>query len=226
VIYVHDHLIGHGDRLLAGGFILIPPICGLRDPVGSGFRRLARALAERGHTVTTLDFAGQNGNPGRFSVRNSGVCLADYLANEVEPVRVLLFGVCSGALAALYAAASCSAIGGVFCWELSPWYQYARSTALALSHMFALRIDWDNALDAIQPQELLARVSQPVVLGWSDVSGVTTLAEQCALASVAPRARTRFVEGVGHMVFDAPRSDSLLVEALADLAAGREQLAF
>lgn len=182
--------------------LLLPPVSGLRRPLNSRLLSLAAFMSSHAYAVTILEFAGQNGRSGAYSVKNSCDALKQY-TDEIASERdetILLFGICSGALAALHAAAFCPTVGGVFCWELSPFYQYSPTSAAALNRRFGLHIDWTTVLTPIQPMELLSRITQPVTFGFSNLSGVTTVAEQTALAEFTHSGSVIRVDGVGHFL--------------------------
>lgn len=202
MVFVAHHLAPTVESLKPARVLFLPPVAGLRRPLSSGFVRLAKFITSHGYGATVLEFAGQNGRPGAYSVKNSCDDLQRYLEETIEEANetILLFGICSGALAALHVAAFCPCIDGVFCWELSSFYQYSRESAMALSRIFDLRIDWDNVLTPIQPVELLSNISQPVAFGFSNLSGVTTIAEQTALADFTQRGSVVYVEEVGHFL--------------------------
>src|ERR1043165_7735013 len=98
-------------------FVLVPPICGLYPPLNVTFAYMARSLAEAGYHTMILEFGGQPGVPGRYSVVASCAAASSFVSTLSGPV--LFFGICSGALTSLAASARTREPVGAFCWDLA-----------------------------------------------------------------------------------------------------------
>ena len=97
--------------------IFIPTAAGLMRPLGSAYEKIANGLASKGYGTTILEFTGQNEQEGSYSVSESAKGLTDFLSSYQQ--KLLLFGICTGALAALVAATRLTNVYSVFCWEWS-----------------------------------------------------------------------------------------------------------
>ena len=120
--------------------IIVPPVCGLAAPLDTNLRSFAVAAANYHEYVQVIEFPGQNGRVGEFSVADSCDRLTLHVA-AINPTRdIRLLGLCSGATACLYAAAQFSTITHVLAWEVSPLYRHDRAHRGYCEKRFGLRI--------------------------------------------------------------------------------------
>lgn len=193
--------------------LLLPTAAGLKRPLDFAFPAMARLLAQAGFTTTVLEFEGQNGQPGAFSVSSSVEGLIEYVHRYAQK-SCSVFGICTGAIAALAASKCTSQIASVFAWELAPRYEFTREAFLRLETKFGLKVDWSSALFPVQPIELLRHVSVPVTFGCSAPSLCTTLDEQSQMAAALGQARAIAVEQTSHVPGIPRNSETQLVTAL------------
>jgi dienelactone hydrolase len=186
---------------LKGQVILIPTAAGLYRPLDKAYPNMARALAESGYLVRVVEFPGQNGRAGKYSVFASCLGLANFLEQKslLEGIPLFLFGVCTGALAALFSAVRTRTIKAIFTWDLCPTYQYSPEAYRRLEQKFGLMVHWDTALTPVQAEEIVGKVQQRVYFGVPIKSKCTNVAEQQGLCKLAKNSKCIPVEGVGHI---------------------------
>lgn len=186
---------------LKGQVILIPTAAGLYRPLDKAYPNMARALAESGYLVRVVEFPGQNGRAGKYSVVDSCLGLASFLEQKslVEGLPLFMFGLCTGALAALFSAVRTTTIKAIFTWDLCPTYEYNIDSYRRLEQKFGLIVDWDTALTPVQAEEIVGKVRQRIYFGVPIKSKCTNVAEQQKLCSLARKGECIPVEGVGHI---------------------------
>jgi dienelactone hydrolase len=186
---------------LKGQVILIPTAAGLYRPLDKAYPNMARALSESGYLVRVVEFPGQNGRAGKYSVFASCLGLVSFLEQKslVEDLPVFLFGVCTGALTALFSAIRTRTIKAIFTWDLCPTYEYSPEAYRRLEQKFGLIVDWDTALTPVQAEEIVGKVQQRIYFGVPIKSKCTNVAEQQKLCSLARKGECIPVEGVGHI---------------------------
>jgi pimeloyl-ACP methyl ester carboxylesterase len=188
---------------------LIPPVCGLAPPVYDGFNDMKRLLQSAADRIYIVEFPGQGNTIGQFSLANSCVALEEQVHCIARPEDAVLFGVCSGALAALWTACR-RPVRAVVCWEMSERYCITRTGALALARKYRLRLDWTTLFIPIYPLTLVERCSTPLTFGYSMKSRSTTEQEQRRLAMAAPWGQMVELAGTSHFPGHPAGSASLL----------------
>jgi hypothetical protein len=158
---------------------------------------MSALLSTQQHTVHVIEFSGQRERKGEFSVYNSCADLSSWAGDSQNAEDTLIFGVCSGALAALWTACHIQ-VAGVFCWELPLSYKFTRASVSALARKYHLRIDWSSALVPVDPLLLAQHCAAPVMFGCSDQSTATSLSEQRILAAATQNAHASELSGTGH----------------------------
>jgi hypothetical protein len=139
--------------------VIVPPVCGLAAPLDTNLRSLAVAAAHHHKYVEVVEFPGQNGREGEFSILNSCVQLTRHLAAIDQRRDVRLLGLCSGATACLYAAAQVSTITQVLAWEVLPQYHHDRAHRRYCEKRFQLRICDRTFFLPVQPIALVPRLN-------------------------------------------------------------------
>lgn len=197
---------------LKGRVILIPTAAGLYRPLDKAYPKMAKILAEAGYVVEVVEFPGQNGRAGKYSVFASCLGMMDFLQKKSlsEHLPLFLFGVCTGALVALFSAARMNFIKSVFAWDLRPNYEYNPEAYRRLEQKFGLKVDWDTALTPVQAEEVVGEVRQRIYFGMPVKSKCTSIAEQQGLCDMARNGQCITVEGVGH-VPGLPRGSELRI---------------
>ena len=201
-----------------GTVYLLPTAAGLFRPLDTAFPAMAKILAESGYITHVLEFPGQRGRRGEYSVAASCDSLTDFISEQATAgdLPVVLFGICTGAVAALWAAHQLRhKIASVFCWELSAGYSYTTKAYESLAERFGLEIDWDRALEPVQPRDLLGKVRQPVCLAMSERSKCTTENEQRALSCSALTATQMAIPRTSHVPGIPKGSEVVIAQALA-----------
>jgi len=193
--------------------ILVPPVIGLHPAVRDGLAFVAKALAGRGHRTIIVSFPGQHGHSGLFSVQRSCEQLASMLNGVPSPH--LLFGICSGALAALAAAAGSRSARGVLCWDLASRFDYTERVTTALTRRYGVRFCPATGHTPVQATDLVAAVQVPIAFGSPPRSFYTRPAQQRELAALARRGTTFSVEGAGHFPGVPRGSEHIFTEFIA-----------
>jgi hypothetical protein len=204
---------------------LVPPVSGLRPPVGDGFLEIRRLLLERGCSgVHIVEFAGQGRRTGAFSLLNSCHELEALVRPQSEPGPRLLFGACSGALASLWVAAR-TCIQGVVCWDMPEKYELTEVSVAALERKYGIRMDRDTVFTPVDVQSLIRRCNARLVFASSTKSRTTDRAEQMRLASNARDGVSVELPGTshfpGHPRESAARLAGLIGETLDHVASTR-----
>ena len=131
--------------------------------------------------------------------------LLNYLEND-DPCRqwpLYLFGVCTGGIAALFAAIHIKRVKGVYVWEVCQNYEYSVKSYQKLSDKFGVNVDWDTALTQVQPCDLVRKVHQPICFGMAEKSKCTNYEEQLQLCSLSKTSYIMRLRGVGHVPISA-----------------------
>lgn len=201
-----------------GEILLLPTAAGLFSPLNSTYSIMAKLLAEHGYIARVFEYPGQNGRPGLYAVSTSCRGLCNYLSARSENISLplFLFGICTGALAALYAAQHFVCIRSVFCWEISFQYEYSVDSYNKLVNKFCLSVDWDHALESVQAEDLISHVSQEICLGSAKRSRCTTIEEQEKLAGFAHAAKVIILSGTSHIPGVPAGSEIILAKVLSE----------
>jgi dienelactone hydrolase len=210
------HLEPPRAALVKETFLLIPPVCGHHGPLRYGLLEIGARLAATGHRAMVLEFPGQNGRSGSFSVARSCAGLTHFVATWVRDrgVAVRLFGICSGGLAALAAAAEVPDVRAVFCWEVGARYSYSPAAVQVFERRFGVRFCSATALAPVQAAEVTSRVRCPIRFGLSAPSRDTSQQEQQGLADLAQQADVLAVDHVGHFPGEQPGAAQRLAACL------------
>jgi hypothetical protein len=192
--------------------VIVPPALGLYPPLDTSLAFIAEVLASRGYSTTLVSFPGQHGNAGMFSVARSCFQLAEYLRSLERPFS--LFGICSGALAALAASLEEPRAYGVFCWDLSSNLQYSPAAIFALTERYGMTFCERSALLPVQAPQIVPFVRSPIIFAYPPRSYYVRPAAQRALAAMAPVGRAVCVPGVGHFPGVPRGSERVLAHAL------------
>lgn len=181
--------------------LLLPTAAGLYRPLNRGYEQMASALVQHGLAATAVEFGGQNGRAGAYSVATSVDALVAFLEDRrtSKDRGVILFGVCSGALAALGACLRTPAVSAVACWELSAHYAYDTTTFQDLERRFGLVVDWKQALTPVQATDYIPQARVPLLLGIAQESRCTDADEQAQLQRLAANAETFALERCSHL---------------------------
>ena len=212
-----EFLIFHPQhKYIQGEIFLLPTAIGLYRPLDASYTKIASKLSDYGYIVRILEFPGQNKRPGAYSVVGSCLGLCQFihkLKNSVN-LPIFLFGICAGALASLYSAIRVERIASVFCWELSLEYDYIPETYDRLINKFGLNIDWDNALEPIQPFEIISKIKKPLILGIPQKSRCAKLKEQEHLKSLASSAEIVVLPGTSRIPGIPNDSESIFIKEI------------
>lgn len=193
--------------------IIVPPVCGLAAPLDTNLRSLAVAAAEHHEHVQVVEFPGQNGRMGEFSVADSCAQLTRHAA-AIEPARdIRLVGLCSGATACLYAATHLATITHVLAWEVSPRYRHDRAHRKYCEKRFRIRICDQTFLSPVQPIALAPRLRCRVAFARGDSSSYCDERGQVELADAAFDSVMLRIPGLSHFL-DGPEGRRLLLRQL------------
>jgi len=208
------------DRPPLATIVFAPPVGGLHGKLAASFRALQDRLAAYGSDSYAVEFSGQNGTPGHFSVSASCEELREFVRVLNGSSPIVLFGICSGALASLHAARQAPRVKAVFCWEVASSYIYRRGPVRALARRFGIRLDLETALISVQAEDALVDLDATVVLASSSISVATTRADQARLLSICRDGRVVFLDGVEHLPSSDPTSIVRLSDAIVETVAG------
>ncbi len=193
--------------------ILIPPVLGLYPPLDTSLPFIAERLAARGFDTCVLEFPGQYGNAGEFSVHLScGAC--KLLVESLEP-PVFVYGICSGALAAL-ATGVCSPVRGIYAWDISGHFDYTAKHLKYFESAYGISFCQATSLVPVQAEELVPAVQSPVTFAYPARSYYTKHRVQQALARLAPASQVDRLQGMGHFPGNPPGSEERVLQILGD----------
>jgi len=202
-----------GDHGTGLDIFLVPPVIGLHPPLDVSFTFIARALSVGGHRTTIVSFPGQHGNEGVFSVARSCFQLREHVRKADRPF--LIFGICSGALAALAASVSNVQARGVFCWDLSSNIEYSQEMLTSLSQRYGVMFCRSSALLPVQATQLVQLVNAPIVFAYPKRSFYTRPRLQQGLAKMAAAGRAVCLENTGHFPGVPRGSEKVFAQALS-----------
>lgn len=200
--------------------IIVPPICGLAPPLDTNLRSLALDAARHHDQVEVVEFPGQNGQPGEFSMYKSCVQLAEHVARIDSAKDIRLVGLCSGAAASLYAASKLQTITHVLAWEVSPVYRYDRAHRRYIEKRFRLNFCDQTFFSPIQPLMLVPQVGRRLAFAWGGNSVYCDQRGQIQLAKAAPDGVAIRIPGLSHFL-EGPEGRRSLVSWLASWSGDR-----
>jgi hypothetical protein len=184
-----------GDKT-APTVVLFPPVCGLYPPLDKSFPFIAERLSREGYRVAIVCFPGQHGLPGRFSVATSCMAATRYVSALTGPH--LLFGICSGGVAALAASVGSTQKSAVLCWDVHASYRYTPQYVESIARSYAVRFCPDTCLVPVQASDFVQESPADITLAFPRHSLQTTVAAQARLAALSRRIHVREVQGLGH----------------------------
>jgi hypothetical protein len=180
---------------------------------------MARSFASAGFHAMVLEFAGQHGVPGQYSVAKS--CAAALRFAQTLEGPVLYFGICSGAIASLAASSRTKEPAGVFCWDMAARYDYSVCAVQRISEGYGVNFCPQTSLAEVQAADYLAAANAPITLAFPIRSPQTNGRAQAGLASLARDAEVQQIAGLGHFPGVPRRSERLFSEILLKWAESR-----
>jgi hypothetical protein len=195
--------------------VVVPPVCGLAHPLDKTLRSLAASLARDHGCVQVVEFPGQNGRVGYYSVANSCDHLENHLAMLPPEQGVQLLGLCSGAIACFHAALQCARVTHVLAWEVSPQYCYDRAHRTYCERRFGVRFCERSWLTPIQPITLVPRLKCQVAFACGVASRYSNEKGQQELVELAMKGTRLTVLGLGHFLCESEPRQTLASEFLA-----------
>jgi hypothetical protein len=177
----------------------VPPICGFTASLRARISLVAASQSRRFCRIRLVEFAGQNGRPGSFSVRNSAEALTHLLQQEQDE-EFVLFGMCSGATACVQAAVHVDNVTSLILWEMAPRYAYDARHRRHYERRFDLSVCDYSYLSPVQPIELVNQLKCDTIYATGCPSRYCDDAGQDELVSRTARARWRTVRGVSHLL--------------------------
>lgn len=173
---------------------------------------MGQQIIDAGYSVEIVSFPGQPGNEGVFSVAHSCTIFRKYL--ERDKRRCVIFGICSGAVAAMSASIGTSGVCGLFCWDVAPKFRYTIENVFWLQKRYGITFCPISSLVPIQASDLASLVTVPLILAFPPDSYYTTAAEQRLLAHRAERGRSLMVHETGHIPGVPRGSERILATVL------------
>lgn len=191
--------------------VLLPTASGRIRPLDYGYDYISSQAVEIGLSVYQLEFSGQNGVNGSYSVYRSSQSFVKF-CNSNPQINLHVFGICAGALAALYAANYCKNIKSIFCWDMRSNYSYTKGEYLKLEKKHGVVVDWRTAYIELQPVKMLDAITIPIKFSCGTRSKCTNLYTQQEMASTKEQFTASAIAGVGH-VPGLPRGSEILMTA-------------
>jgi len=179
--------------------LFVPPICGFVPVLRARISAVASSLSDHFGRIRLVEFPGQNGRPGLFSVRNSAEALTTLLQQETK-VEFKLFGMCCGATACVMASVQMPNVTGLILWEMNPRYVYDTRHRHYYERRFSISVCDHSYLSPLQPIELVPQLRCDTTYATAFPSQYCDDAGQIELLSRTARAKWRRVRGVTHLL--------------------------
>jgi hypothetical protein len=179
--------------------LFVPPICGFIPLLRARISAVAASLSEYFGRIRLVEFPGQNGRPGMFSVRNSAEALTTLLQQETK-AEFKLFGMCCGATACVTASVQMPNVIGLILWEMTPRYVYDTRHRLFYERRFSISVCNHSYLSPLQPIDLVSQLNCDTTYATAFPSRYCDDAGQIELLSRTARAKWRRVRGVTHLL--------------------------